>query len=123
MSRRPLPAKFQAILEGSQSWQDHYDQGFKARAALVLSALQHGWSRNDITDAFLTSLNDASVLWTVGRDGRRLIASQAYKRIDDDIRKAERFMARSPAHHDATEARQRVGEMIELANRQPWAGV
>jgi hypothetical protein len=88
---------------------------------VMLHAVNAGWTFGECERAFLQ--DPGSALWLTGEDDRRLRWAQSFKRLREDHRKAVERVSASPAYRGAGEARQRVGELIELAARQSWPGV
>lgn len=120
---KPVEGKFYAILYGSDTaWEFHYSSKFSARRALMLHAVNLGWSLEDCYSAFTNPRNPGSRLWTHGSNERLLTAAETDRRIWRDHESAVRRALDNPQYRNAAEARQRIGEIIAIVRAVRWQG-
>lgn len=123
MIATPLRGKFSAIIYGTDTvWQDYYSSKFRARRAVMLHAVRTGWSFEDCRNVFANGLNPGSRLWTHGSDERPLRQAEVTRRLQRDYEAARVKTLSQPSYRTATEARQRIGELIAEAKVYPWRG-
>lgn len=120
---RPLTEKFADIMYGSDTaWGEHYPDKFCARRAVMLHAVNLGWSFQDCHLVFLNPLNPGSRLWTHGSNERLLGAAETTKRLMRDYEAATKQALRNPQYECAAEARQRIGEIQAAVHHCEWRG-
>jgi hypothetical protein len=118
-----LAETFRGILLGWKPWEDYYPDKFRARRALMLAAVNAGWTLADCTAEFLVRERPGSELWASGRDGRELAPSETLRRLERDYHAAAAKAASDPAIRYADEARQIVGEVKAAIRIADWRGV
>lgn len=105
---RDLPGRFRALAEGGADWHGRYSSQFAARRALVLAAINAGWSFDDCYRAWLA--DDASPAYDLfGSSGKHLSRGQRAKRLSDDYAAERAYAERSPLVLAPAECRQRIG--------------
>lgn len=120
MPPKQLPSWARAITQGGADWSARYDDKFKARRAIVLSAVNAGWSFEDCYRAFLADASSPAFdIWT-GRAAPTLAAMT--KRLREDFEKARAKASKEPPIKFADEARKTIGEIIALVNSVAWSG-
>jgi flagellar biosynthesis/type III secretory pathway protein FliH len=89
VTNRPLEGRYRNIVYASDhAWQRWYPDPFRSRRAVMLHAVNLGWTMADCRQEFLRADNPRSVLWTHGRDRRLLPAAEASKRLARDYQAA-----------------------------------
>ena len=120
---RQLTGKFARIVyETDAAWHDYYPDKFRARRAVMLCAVNLGWSLENCQLVFTNPLNPGSRLWTHGRDERLLTEGQTAKRLMGDYEAATRRALARPPYRDAVEARQALGVALAAVRSTVWRG-
>ncbi len=114
--------RFAYILYGGVPFGRWYRTKFQARRAVVLHAINQGWSFRDCELAFLDATTPGSELWLTGADGRDLGQAEPWKRLSSDFKAMQAHASASPLYRSAVEARQRIGELAAEARTWPWKG-
>jgi hypothetical protein len=117
-----LGGEIGAIVHNGAEWRNRYGVKFRARKAVILAAVNNGWSMQDCELVLLDPTAAVSELWLKGEDDRALGSTQAYKRLSKDYKAAWAYAGDNPAWSSAAEVRQHLGELIAMADTRPWLG-
>ncbi len=119
---RTLTGPLAGVVYHGRPWQPRYHRKFQARRAVVLAAVNHGWTFDECERVLLDDTAEVSGLWTRGEDGRDLGRSAAFKRLHGDFRAAAARAAASPQWRSRADVVQWLGEVTADAQSRPWPG-
>lgn len=120
---RTLTGPLAAVVYDGADWEQKYQRKFRARRAIVLAAVNHGWSLDDCQRTLLDEHAVAvSGLWTRGEDGRPLGSQAALRRLNADYRACSALATERPVRRSAGEVKQFLGEKAAEVRARPWPG-
>jgi len=123
MSRQLLMGKFAELFYGGKSWElSGYSSKVAARRAIMLHAVNQGWTLEDCRKEFLNGYYEGSQFWTTGDDGRNLSGAESDKRLRNDYLKSAALASQQPTYHHAAEVRQELSMLISRVETRAWRG-
>jgi hypothetical protein len=111
---KPLTAQFRRMLDGAD-FHNFYTSAFTARRALVMAALNAGWTLADAEFTFLDAMSPVRELW---------ISSTRHEAPERRLARDWQACLRvhRPAMLSASDVRQRLGERISVIRSASWPG-
>ncbi len=120
---KALGPPYSEIVYGSDhAWSAYYPHKFRARRAVMLHAVNLGWSLETCRLVFLDAANPGSVLWTHGEDERLLRLTEVTKRITKDYQACMAKATASPSYRAAGEVRQELSVYAGEVKGCTWRG-
>jgi hypothetical protein len=123
MNKKPLTGKYAAIFYSGDAWEEKgYATKFAARRAVMMHAVNIGWTLEDCRREFLNDYYPGSQLWVTGGNGRKLSKAESEKRLRDDYRACAAKVAQRPAYRHKAEVRQELSILIDRVETRAWGG-
>jgi hypothetical protein len=118
----PLTGKYADLLYSGDAWELRgYTSRFAARRAIVMHAINRGWSFEDCRRDFLNQAHDGSKFWTKHEDGRKLTKAQSEKRVRDDFQSCNAYVTQHPTYGHNAEVRQEISVLITRLEMRHWS--
>lgn len=120
---KPLNGKYAAIFYDGDSWELRgYRSRFAARRAVMLHAVNRGWTADDCRREMLNPAYPGSALWADGEDGRELSAAESSKRVREDFTACSTYAVQRPTFRQAAEVRQEMSVLMSRVDARHWPG-
>ena len=119
---KPLQGRFAQLAYHGSDWRNYYPDKFRARRAMVLAAINKGWTYQDCESVFLNSADAVSVLWLSGSKDQPHSRHEALRRLVGDYKAMDTYAVVNPVYATSAEARQRIGEITADARASAWKG-